>query len=102
MTHQYRITPRAYEDLKEIGRYTERNWGRQQRNTYLSNLVQHFQQLASEPGLGKHRPEIAEGYFSFPAGSHIIFYQKNQQGIAILGLPHKQMDLPGYFSSPKT
>ena len=26
--NQYRVTPRAFEDLVSIGRHTERNWGK--------------------------------------------------------------------------
>ena len=31
-TRKVRVTPRAREDLKNIGRYTERTWGKAQRN----------------------------------------------------------------------
>ena len=31
----YRITPRAKESLKNIGRYTLKKWGKEKRNTYL-------------------------------------------------------------------
>ncbi|SJM89300.1 hypothetical protein CRENPOLYSF2_1100007 [Crenothrix polyspora] len=39
MTGNYRLTPRALEDLKSIGRYTLRQWGVRQRNQYLQDLV---------------------------------------------------------------
>jgi plasmid stabilization system protein ParE len=38
----FRITPRAQDDLKNIGRYTERQWGKRQRNTYLKALEKRF------------------------------------------------------------
>jgi toxin ParE1/3/4 len=31
----YRLTNKALEDLRSIARYTEENWGREQRNRYL-------------------------------------------------------------------
>jgi len=40
--NQYRVTPRAFEDLVSIGRHTERNWGKKQRNTYLKAIEQRF------------------------------------------------------------
>lgn len=97
----YRITPRAYEDLKQIGRYTEKNWGRQQRNNYLRKLTRHFEILAITPEIGRHRPDITQGYFSFPVGQHVIFYQLDHSGITVLGLPHQQMDIKGYFVDPQ-
>ena len=45
----YRITPRAQDDLKNIGRYTERQWGKRQRNTYLKALEKRFNWLAENP-----------------------------------------------------
>ena len=42
----FRITPRAREDLKQIGRYTLELWGVQQRDTYLRNLDRRFAWLA--------------------------------------------------------
>ncbi len=93
----YRITPRAQDDLKNIGRYTERQWGKRQRNTYLKALEKRFDWLAENPKLGKQRPDIAEGYCSFPQGEHVIFYLIHEKGIDIIGVPHKEMDIISYF-----
>ena len=49
----YRITPSATEDLKDIGRYTFQQWGKQQRNIYLKNFEFRFAWLAQNPFLGK-------------------------------------------------
>jgi len=43
---KYRVTPRAEDDLKNIGRYTQQHWGRIQRNAYLKNLENRFSWLA--------------------------------------------------------
>jgi plasmid stabilization system protein ParE len=32
-----------------------------------------------------------------PQGSHLIFYLIGADAIDIIGVPHKQMDMPGYF-----
>ncbi len=93
----YRVTPKALEDLKNIGRYTERRWGTTQRNAYLKTIEKRFDWLASNPQIGKHRPDVAEGYFSFPQGAHVIFYLIAEKGIDIIGLPHKEMDIITYF-----
>ena len=93
----FRVTPRAQEDLKNIGRYTERQWGKPQRNIYLKALEKRFYWLAENPHLGKHRPDVAEGYFSFPQGAHVVFYLIGDKGIDIIGIPHKEMDIITYF-----
>ena len=43
---RYRVTPRAQHDLINIARYTERNWGKTQRNIYLKAIEARFQWLA--------------------------------------------------------
>lgn len=94
----FRITPRARDDLKNIGRYTLKIWGREQRNTYLRNLDARFLWLAQNPQLGKHRPDIQEGYYCFPQGSHLVFYILRDNGIDIIGVPHQNMDILNYFN----
>jgi toxin ParE1/3/4 len=93
----YRVTPRALEDLKNIGRYTEQQWGKRQRNAYLKALEKRLGWLAENPQLGKHRTDVAEGYYSFPQSSHVVFYMIGEKGIDIIGIPHKEMDIITYF-----
>ncbi len=93
----YRITPRAEQDLIKIGRYTLKIWGERQRDKYLYALERRFLWLAENQNLGKHRPEIKEGYFSYFEGMHVIFYLKSKIGIDIIGIPHQQMDLEKFF-----
>ncbi|SBR50854.1 type II toxin-antitoxin system RelE/ParE family toxin [Halomonas sp. HL-93] len=93
----FHITPRARDDLKNIGRYTERQWGRSQRNIYLKDFEKRFHWLAENPLLGKYRSDISESYYSYPQGQHVIFYLIGQGGIEIIGIPHKEMDIVSYF-----
>ena len=96
---KYRVTPRAEEDLKSIGRYTQQHWGRDQRNAYLKNLENRFTWLAESPTHGRHRTDITEEYYSFPEGQHIVFYLRSHDGIDIIGIPHKDMDILSYFQA---
>lgn len=93
-----RVTPRAQQDLKNIGRYTQRTWGETQRTLYLKSLETRFNWLADNPLLGKHRTEICEGYYSFPEGKHVVFYLIGSETIDIIGVPHKDMDTISYFA----
>jgi toxin ParE1/3/4 len=94
-----RLTPRALNDLRNIGRYTERQWGRTQRDTYLRALDARFSWLAAQPRRGRHRADIAEGYYCFTEGAHLIFYLIRDGGIDIIGIPHQAMDIPGHLAS---
>ncbi len=97
MTPSFRLAPRAYDDLKNIARYTRQQWGEAQREKYMRALDERFHWLAEHPHCGKHRPDIAEGYYSFPQGAHLIFYLVGTGAIDIIGVPHKNMDVPGHF-----
>ncbi len=97
MTPKVRITPRAHEDLQSIGRYTLRQWGREQRDVYLRGLDERFTWLAGRPRRGRKRDDIADGYYSFLHGSHVVFYLIRESGIDVIGVPHQSMDLPGHF-----
>lgn len=83
--------------MKNIGRYTERQWDKRQRNIYLKALEKRFGWLAENPQLDKHRTDVAEGYFSFPQGEQVVFYLIGDQGIDIIGIPHKEMNIITYF-----
>ncbi|MFO1510000.1 MAG: type II toxin-antitoxin system RelE/ParE family toxin [Steroidobacteraceae bacterium] len=93
----FRLTPRAYADLRNIALYTRKQWGDAQREKYMRALDGRFHWLAEHPRSGKHRPDITEGYYCFPQGSHLIFYLIGTAVIDIIGVPHKQMDVPSYF-----
>ncbi len=97
MTRTFRITPRAQEELKNIGRYTLQQWGKKQRDKYLRDFDKRFSWLAQRPKTGKHRSDIEEGYYCYPQGSHLIFYTISTNHINIIGLPHKVMDTVNYF-----
>lgn len=96
-TRKVRITPRARDDLINSGRYTERTWGKVQRNHYLKSLEARFRWLSENSLLGKHRTDICEGYHSFPEGQHVVFYLIGNSTIDIIGILHKEMDTISYF-----
>ncbi|MCP5208139.1 MAG: type II toxin-antitoxin system RelE/ParE family toxin [Hahellaceae bacterium] len=96
---KYRVTPRARDDVKKIGRYTEQTWGKAQRNLYLKEIEARFHWLAENPLLGKQRTDISENYYSFPQGQHVIFYLIGSGLIDIIGVPHKEMDTLNYFQT---
>ncbi len=94
----YRITPKAAQDLRNIGRYTQNTWGRRQRDTYLRAFEKRFAWLAEQPDRGKHRQDVKEGYYSYLQGAHVVFYLIRDDGIDIIGIPHQRMDIMNYFS----
>jgi toxin ParE1/3/4 len=93
----YRITPKAKQDLKNIGRYTMKMWGKEQRNAYLHKLEYRFAWLAEHSYNGRYRPDVHDGYYSYPEGMHIIFYLIRDDGIDVIGIPHQRMNVVQHF-----
>ncbi|MDA3902458.1 MAG: type II toxin-antitoxin system RelE/ParE family toxin [Desulfuromusa sp.] len=88
------LTEAAKGDLKNIARFTQSRWNREQRNNYLKILDSNFCQLANNPAMGMACNEIKAGYYKFPAESHMIFYRKRaDQKIEIVRVLHKSMDV---------
>lgn len=88
------LTNLAKADLKEIGHYTQVQWGRDQRVLYLNMLDVCFQQMAANPLKGKDCSDIRDGYRKLNAGSHLIFYrQKTFDIIEIVRILHGRMDI---------
>lgn len=97
MTQRYTLRQLAQDDLDEIWRYSLKEWGVEQADRYLRALLARFEWLSLNPLLGKSRDEIKPGYYSFPEGSHVIFYRPNHHGIDVIGILHQRMDVTGYF-----
>lgn len=92
------LTTQAKADLKTIARFTEKHWGRQQRNHYIKQFDDTFHLLAWNPSMGKDCNYIKNGYHQFPHASHIIFYRRGTESvIEIVRILHKNMDIESKF-----
>lgn len=90
----FTITNLAKSDLKEIGRYTQERWGREQRDQYLTMIDACFHRLAANPLTGKDCNEIRDGYRKLNVGSHVIFYRQTlTDNIEIVRILHGRMDI---------
>lgn len=89
----FRLSAKSLEDLKSIGRFTLKSWGREQRNIYLSKLDESFHILAEQPHLGNVRDDIRKGYRVYHVGRHLIFYRQKPAEIEIIRILHDRMDV---------
>jgi len=80
----FRLSAKSLEDLKSIGRFTLKSWGREQRNIYLSKLDESFHILADQPHLGIARDDIRKGYRVYHVGRHLVFYRQKSTAIEII------------------
>ena len=76
MRKTFELTNAAKADLKNIALYTQKEWGREQRNLYIKQFDNAFHMLTDTPLVGKACDNIKTGYKKLPIGSHVIFYKK--------------------------
>jgi toxin ParE1/3/4 len=90
----FALTVKAQSDLRAIAIFTEKKWGRAQRNIYIKQFDDSFHLLAAAPLAGKKCDSLKSGYSKFPQGSHIIFYKAGvETAIEIVRILHKHMDV---------
>jgi toxin ParE1/3/4 len=93
----FSLTETAKSDLKNIARFTQKRWGREQRNHYLKTLDDCFHQLSNNPNMGKVCGEIRPGYYKLPTGSYIYYRSKSNESIEIVRVLHENMDVDTQF-----
>jgi toxin ParE1/3/4 len=93
----FHLTTKAKADLKSIAIYTQKTWGREQRNRYLTKLDETFHALACEPLKGRACDDIRKGYQKYHIGRHFIFYRQAVDGIDIIRILHDSMNIEDHF-----
>lgn len=82
------FAPRAQRDVDEIIRYTLHHWGKAQVAEYKEAMKSALRAIVEYPSMGK----LHQGYHSYPAGKHVIFYRISGAEILIIRILHERMD----------
>ena len=93
MIRGYVLSQEAENDIEDIFKYGENQFGNSSAIEYLHGLDNHFEAIAKNPAIGKERKEIKLGLFSFPYISHIIFYRKMDDYVRIIRVLYGGRDL---------
>jgi toxin ParE1/3/4 len=88
-----RLTPQARTDLDDIWAYTAKQWSFDQAEAYMRMLDASFQLLARHPSMGRGIDDIREGYFKFPAASHLLIFRIQKGHVEIVRILHKSSDV---------
>ncbi len=80
----FRITPDAQSDLVAID----------------TGLRQIITLLAETPLLGRARPDVGEKVFSFPHGSHVIYYLLHRKQLVVFAVLHKRIVPMNHLQGP--
>ncbi len=89
---KYRTSGKADKDIKEIYKYTVREFGFLQGDKYLAGLYACFAMLDIQPDAGHIAAAISRDYRRFEYESHVVFYKKRKSDIWIIRVLHEKMD----------
>jgi len=89
----YQLTSSAQEDLKEIARYTQVNWGEKQSLHYASLLESKFNQIVSK---STYPRTFSERYPQIQVSRcehhYIFFIYPDNNPVLIIAVLHERMD----------
>jgi toxin ParE1/3/4 len=82
--HKVIIRPRAKWDLKKIWRYTYKNWGVSQADTYAAILEQAIITIPENPQIGMSINTFRKDYRQYPVKHHLIIYRLTNTHVEII------------------
>jgi plasmid stabilization system protein ParE len=90
----YVLADDAQTDLREIIRYTNKQWGEAQTRSYIAQLKQGMTRLATGQGVFKDLSEVYPALCTAHCGRHFIFCLPREDAPAlIVAIFHERMDL---------
>lgn len=92
---QVRKRPLAFADLADIWAFIADD-SEQQADLFIDLLETKLALLATQPEMGRARPELAPGLRSFPIRRYVVFYRALRNGIEVVRVLHSARDVtPG-------
>ena len=85
---EYRLSPKARDDMESVWLYTLSQWGLEQTGKYVDDLAVAFVLLTTNPRLGKRCDNIRLGYRKHPTLRHVVYYREVDYGIEIIRVLH--------------
>jgi toxin ParE1/3/4 len=80
---RFRVSRKAIQDLDDIWYFIATD-SESAASEQMDRLYSAFRALASQPRMGRERPEIGPGMRSFVTAEQVIFYQIRDSGVLIV------------------
>lgn len=94
MTAKYVLLPAAEADLRDIIRYTRKQWGDAQTRTYVTKLQRGIERMADGQDLFKDMTALYPGLRMLRCEHHYIFsLPRDNAPLAVVAIFHERMDL---------
>ncbi len=94
MSRSYVVSRGAAADLREIAKYTLKNWGEVQCRAYIADLEKSAESVAKGEGVFKDMSSLLPDLRMAACGKHFIFCMPQAgKPAVILAILHERMDL---------
>ncbi|MDF1812377.1 MAG: type II toxin-antitoxin system RelE/ParE family toxin [Verrucomicrobiales bacterium] len=92
----HKILPAARERLIEIWEYTEKEWGDEQADVYITGLFDRLDKITQTPHLWKPvEHSDLRGVFFAKYEHHFVFFRKlSDTSLGVITILHESMNLP--------
>jgi toxin ParE1/3/4 len=90
---EYRLGPRARNDLDAVFDYTVAQWGLSQAVRYIDLIEAACADLAKAPRRAQDCAHIRPGYRRWRVEQHVLYFRQTRYGIAIVRILHQRMDI---------
>ena len=97
----YALTEEADRDIENILDRSVIDFGLLQTELYYNSLKNCLELLDDNPDMGSVADDIQPGYRRFSLQSHVIFYRVSGDGILIVRILHKRMDINNVAAQPR-
>lgn len=98
---QVRKRPLAFADLADIWTFIADD-SKQRADLFLDLLEDKLSLLATQPEMGRARPELAPGLRAFPVKRYVVFYRPLHDGIEVRRVLHSVRDVaPSKFGASR-
>jgi len=94
---QFHFSDQAERDLNNIFDFIARD-NLPAAEKLMETVEQKCQRLASHPGIGALRSDLAAALRAFPVGNYVNFYREASDGIANVRVIHGARDIPTLFT----
>ncbi|XOV78446.1 MAG: type II toxin-antitoxin system RelE/ParE family toxin [Aestuariibacter sp.] len=88
---EFRLAPKAEQDLEAIWIYSFQQWGQVKADQYIDSLFSAFDSLTNSTKLAISCDHIRVGYRFCREGKHVIYFKITDYGIAIIRILHERM-----------
>ncbi|MCB9852918.1 MAG: type II toxin-antitoxin system RelE/ParE family toxin [Phycisphaerales bacterium] len=94
--NRYRVSRSARADLADIWQHIAAD-SLTAADHFIDKLFSTIRTLATQPDMGRLRPELAESVRSFAVGNFVVFYKPMKDGVQIVRVLSGFRDIPNEF-----